>query len=156
MISRTKKVFLGLTAMMTKRLKLVIDGVPVPKGRPRFTKAGVAYTPAKTRDYEKQAAIIADIGMRANGLKMFECPVTVMATAYLQIPKSMTKKDRAAAVAGVLLPAKKPDIDNIAKAALDGLNGIVWRDDSLIVGLSIKKRYSERPRLEIDVYTEAA
>ena len=142
--------------MMTKRLKLVIDGVPVPKGRPRFTKAGVAYTPAKTRAYEKQAAIIADIGMRANGLKMFECPVTVMATAYLQIPKSMTKKDRAEALSGTLLPAKKPDVDNIAKAALDGLNGIVWRDDSLIVGLSIKKRYSERPRLEIDVYTEAA
>lgn len=141
---------------MTKRLKLVIDGVPVPKGRPRFTKAGVAYTPAKTRAYEKQAAIIADIGMRANGLKRFECPVTVMATAYLPIPKSMTKKDRAAALSGTLLPAKKPDVDNIAKAALDGLNGIVWRDDSLIVGLSIKKRYGERPRLEIDVFTEAA
>ena len=142
--------------MMTKRLKIVIDGVPVPKGRPRFTKAGVAYTPEKTRAYEKQAAIIADIGMRANGLKTFECPVTVLATAYLPIPKSMTKKDRAEALSGTLLPAKKPDVDNIAKAALDGLHGIVWRDDSLIVGLSIKKRYGERPRLEIDVYTEAA
>lgn len=52
---------------MEKKLTIVIDGVPVPKGRPRFTKAGVAYTPAKTRAYEKQAAIIADIGMRANG-----------------------------------------------------------------------------------------
>ena len=100
---------------MEKKLTIVIDGVPVPKGRPRFTKAGVAYTPAKTRAYEKQAAL-----------------------------------------SGTLLPAKKPDVDNIAKAALDGLNGIVWRDDSLIVGLSIKKRYGERPRLEIDVYTEAA
>ena len=141
---------------MEKKLTIVIDGVPVPKGRPRFTKAGVAYTPAKTRVYEKQAAIIADIGMRANGLKMFECPVTVQATAYLPIPKSMTKKDRAEALSGTLLPAKKPDVDNIAKAALDGLNGIVWRDDSLIVGLSIKKRYSERPRLEIDIFTEMA
>lgn len=141
---------------MEKKLTIVIDGVPVPKGRPRFTKAGVAYTPAKTRAYEKQAAIIADIGMRANGLKMFECPVTVMATAYMPIPKSLSKKDRASAVAGALLPAKKPDVDNIAKAALDGLNGIVWRDDSLIVGLSIKKRYSEQPRLEIDIYTEMA
>lgn len=139
---------------MEKKLTIVIDGVPVPKGRPRFTKAGVAYTPAKTRAYEKQAAIIADIGMRANGLKRFECPVTVMATAYVPIPKSMSKKDRAAALIGFLLPAKKPDIDNIAKAALDGLNGIVWRDDALIVGLSIKKLYAEIPRLEIDVYAE--
>ena len=141
--------------MMTKRFKLVIDGAPVPKGRPRFTKAGVAYTPAKTRNYEKQAAMIARAGMRTNGLNIFGCPVIVMAIAYVPIPKSMTKKDRAAALSGTLLPAKKPDIDNIAKAALDGLNGVVWRDDSLIVGLSIKKLYGEKPRLEIDVYSEA-
>ncbi|MBR1778135.1 MAG: RusA family crossover junction endodeoxyribonuclease [Alphaproteobacteria bacterium] len=36
------------------------------------------------------------------------------------------------------------------------MNGIVWRDDALIVGLSIRKRYGEMPRLEIDVYTETA
>ena len=142
--------------MMTKRLKLVIDGVPVPKGRPRSTKAGVAYTPAKTREYEKQAAIVGRLGMNDKGLKPFDCPVSVMATAYVPIPKSMSKKDRAAALSGFLLPAKKPDIDNIAKAALDGLNGIVWRDDALIVGLAIKKLYAEIPRLEIDVYAEVA
>lgn len=141
--------------MMAKRLKIVICGVPVPKGRPRFTKAGVAYTPAKTRVYEKHAAVIAQTGMNAKGLKPFNCPVVVMATAYVPIPKSMSKKDRAAALDGLLLPAKKPDIDNIAKAALDGLNGIVWRDDALIVGLSIRKLYGETPRLEIDVYTGA-
>lgn len=141
--------------MMAKQLKIVICGVPFPKGRPRFTKAGVAYTPAKTRAYEKTAAVIAQTGMNAKGLKPFNCPIVVMATAYVPIPKSMSKKDRAAAKDGVLLPAKKPDIDNIAKAALDGLNGIVWRDDALIVGLSIKKLYGEMPRIEIDVFTEA-
>lgn len=29
-----------------------IEGAPVPKGRPRFTRTGHTFTPAKTRQYE--------------------------------------------------------------------------------------------------------
>lgn len=50
---------------------------------------------------------------------------------------------------GELLPAKKPDIDNIAKAVLDALNSVAYRDDTQIVELQIRKQYSEKPRLEI-------
>lgn len=50
---------------------------------------------------------------------------------------------------GELMPAKKPDIDNIAKAVLDALNSVAYRDDTQIVELQIRKQYSEKPRLEI-------
>ena len=50
---------------------------------------------------------------------------------------------------GDLMPAKKPDIDNIAKAVLDALNSVAYRDDTQIVELQIRKQYSEKPRLEI-------
>lgn len=50
---------------------------------------------------------------------------------------------------GELMPAKKPDIDNIAKAVLDALNSVAYRDDIQIVELQIRKQYSEKPRLEI-------
>ena len=50
---------------------------------------------------------------------------------------------------GELMPAKKPDIDNIAKAVLDALNSVAYRDDTQIVDLQIRKQYSEKPRLEI-------
>ena len=50
---------------------------------------------------------------------------------------------------GLISPTKKPDLDNIAKAILDSLNGIAYKDDSQIVSLLISKKYSDRPRVEI-------
>ena len=34
----------------------------------------------------------------------------------------------------------KPDADNIAKAILDSLNGVAWRDDSQVSELIVRKR----------------
>lgn len=36
--------------------KIIIDGDPVAKGRPRFTKRGIAYTPTKTKTAEEMIA----------------------------------------------------------------------------------------------------
>ena len=55
---------------------------------------------------------------------------------------------------GYVLPAVKPDADNLAKAALDACNGIIWRDDALICSLLVKKRYAAYPCLEIKVVPE--
>ena len=35
----------------------------------------------------------------------------------------------------------KPDLDRLARAAMDGLSGSVLRDDALVVSLSASKRY---------------
>lgn len=66
----------------------------------------------------------------------------------------MSKKRTADALAGYILPAVKPDADNLAKAALDACNGIIWRDDALICSLLVKKRYAAYPCLEIKVVPE--
>ena len=112
-----------------------IPGQPVPKGRPRFTKGGFAYTPDKTRKYEKLVASLAKTAMA--GRPPFGCPVKVMVTAFMRMPQ-MSKKRTADALAGYILPAVKPDADNLAKAALDACNGIIWRDDALICSLLVK------------------
>jgi len=39
----------------------------------------------------------------------------------------------------------KPDIDNLEKFLLDSLNGIYWRDDSIISTLIARKIYTEDP-----------
>lgn len=128
-----------------------IPGQPVPKGRPRFTKSGFAYTPDKTRKYEKLVAGLAKTAMA--GRPPFACPVKVMVTAFMKMPQ-MSKKRTADALAGYVLPAVKPDADNLAKAALDACNGIIWRDDALICSLLVKKRYAASPCLEIKVAPE--
>ena len=53
----------------------------------------------------------------------------------MPIPASWSARKRAAAITGDVLPTGKPDIDNLVKAALDGVRGIVIGDDATLVGL---------------------
>lgn len=133
-------------------LTLTIPGIPVGKGRPKFTTAGRfarAYTPAKTRHYEDLIRCAAANAM-GDRLPLDE-PVSMVVTAYVAMPKSLSQAKRIDAVAGILKPCTRPDLDNYAKAALDGCNAIIFRDDSCVTDLIIRKRYSDRPRLVITI-----
>lgn len=125
-----------------KRIALTIPGPPVAKGRPRMTRTGRAYTPAKTRTAEGylRHAISAQAGQ-----PMLEGPLSVTVLAMLPIPASWPQRKRAAAAAGVVRPTGKPDCDNLAKSICDAANGLLWRDDGQIVSLTASKTYSDKP-----------
>lgn len=137
-------------------LSLSIPGVPVAKGRARVSTRGGfarAYTPQKTRRYED--LIRCEAATVMGDRPPLDEPVAMVVTAYVAPPKSMAKKRRADALDGIVKPTTRPDADNYAKAALDGCNAIIFRDDSLVTDLIVRKRYSERPRLTITVETGA-
>jgi Holliday junction resolvase RusA-like endonuclease len=137
-------------------LTLTIAGAPVAKGRPKITTKGGfarAYTPAKTRHYEDLIRCAAADQMGDS--PPLDEPVAVCVTAYVKCPKAVKGQKRLDAMEGVLKPVTRPDLDNYAKAALDGCNSIIFRDDSLVTDLIVRKRFSERPRLVITVETEA-
>ena len=46
--------------------------------------------------------------------------------AYYRIPKSASKKKRAAMLAGEIRPTKKPDMDNVVKIIADSLNNLAY------------------------------
>jgi len=46
------------------------------------------------------------------------------------------------ALAGVYA-SSKPDLDNVLKSILDGLNGVIYRDDSQVVAMSISRIWTE-------------
>lgn len=129
-------------------IRIVVDGPPIGKGRPRFIRqTGRAYTPAKTMNYE---AILMSAGMSAMiGKPPLDGPIEVVVTAFMPMASSWSKKKTAAAIEGSVRPGK-PDADNILKI-LDALNGIVWRDDAQIVEARVSKLYDTDPRLEIEV-----
>jgi Holliday junction resolvase RusA-like endonuclease len=79
-----------------------------------------------------------------------EGPLKVTVEAFFEVPRSWSKVKRENALCGLLRPIGKPDADNVLKCT-DALNGVVWRDDSQIVMAIISKRYSDRPRLRIEV-----
>ena len=51
----------------------------------------------------------------------------------------------------LIMAAKKPDADNIAKIILDALNGIAFSDDRNITDLKVRKEYTEDGRAFVRV-----
>ena len=129
-------------------LFFTVPGQPQGKGRARFGN-GRTYTPAKTVAYEGLIALAAQEAMA--GRDLIERPVYLTVTAFFDIPKSWPKARRAKALGSVEWHTAKPDGDNVLKAVGDGLNGIVWKDDSQIAFSKVIKRYGEKPGLEITV-----
>lgn len=131
-----------------------VDINPIPKGRPKFARRGNfvrAYTPKKTSDYETKIKTQAQAVMTREPL---ETPVAVYLYIRLPIPKSYTRKRSEACLNGSERPIKKPDIDNLAKSVLDGLNGVVWHDDSQIVSLHLTKVYARNPGIDMLIREE--
>lgn len=129
---------------------VTVPGAPIAKGRPRITTRGRfarAYTPAKTRAYEDLIRCQAVEVMKDR--PPLDGAITLAVTAFVAMPKGFSKKKRADALDGILKPVTRPDADNYAKAALDGCNGILFRDDSQVADLIVRKRYSVEPRLVI-------
>ena len=139
---------------MSYSVQFSIDAIPVPKGRPRYSaRAGFVrtYTPKKTADYE---TIVRAAAQQAMTREPLETPTAVYLYIRLPIPKSYPKKRVAACLQGLERPVKKPDIDNLAKSVLDGLNGTVYKDDGQIVSLHVTKVYAAAPGVDVLVREE--
>lgn len=134
-------------------LVINIPGIPVGKGRPRATRSGHFYTPQRTRDYENLIRLEAARAM--DGAAPYEGPLAVHVSAVLPIPASWSRKRQGDALAGAVQPTGRPDIDNYLKAALDGMNQVVFRDDSQVVSMSSCKKYGEVPKLQVHVADDA-
>lgn len=127
-----------------------IEGKPVGKGRPRFRRMGnfvQTHTPTATADYEK----LVRLRFQNAGGVITDKPVRVEIVAFFAPPKSARKKDKIEMLANRILPEKKPDCDNIAKIILDALNKIAYIDDSQVIELVVKKRYSAEAKVTVHI-----
>lgn len=127
----------------------IIPFKAVAKGRPRHS-GGHTYTPKETRDFEELVAKCYTLrGERSymHGEALYISIVFVFA-----IPKSYTQKRREAILEGREQYTKKPDIDNLIKSILDGLNGTAYADDKQITGVTAFKRYGSEDRIEVNIW----
>ena len=124
-----------------------ISGQPQGKGRPRFTKTGKAYTPDKTKEYESRIQAAAWKAMQEAKLEPTERFVAVDIIAFMEIPKSWPTVKRMEAEYGALQHTTKPDLDNIIKAAVDGISsGNIIMDDKQVTSIKAKKMYCHPDR----------
>lgn len=132
-----------------KKIEFTIPGPPKGKDRPQFNRqTGTVFTPTPTKHYE-QAVQSAYMGAGRMYMAEKDQPMAIYVTAFFEIPSSDTKKKKERKLLGFLKPVKKPDVDNILKVVMDGLNGIAYPDDKQIVDARVKKRYSSEPRVEV-------
>lgn len=127
-------------------VEFTIPGDPCAKGRPRMTRAGHAYTPAKTVSYEN---LVKTIYIEKCYGKFLEGPLEMRVCAYFTIPKSAGKKKKGDMLRGLIRPTKRPDIDNLFKIIADSLNKIAYDDDSQVVTATVEKMYAEQARVEV-------
>ena len=130
------------------RVEFVIKGRPVAKERVRVVKYGNAYTPKKTRDYERLVKQVYELQV---GEDLGESALLVEIDFYFAIPKSYTKKRRMAIERGEEVYTKRPDLDNLAKTITDALNGIAYKDDSQIIEMNLKKHYSPEDKVVVAI-----
>jgi Holliday junction resolvase RusA-like endonuclease len=129
-----------------------IPGEPQGKRRARFVRAGhfiKSYADPKTLNYEtfiREMFCVAYPGFTPVGDQ-----VEVEIKSFCGMPKNVSKKKRALMETGELRPAKRPEVDNIAKVILDALTGLAFKNDSQVVKLLVEKSYSDRPRTAVEV-----
>lgn len=131
-------------------INFTVDGAAVPKQRPRISGRR-AYTPKRTKDYEGR--VLAAFRSSYRGFfPAFgkDVPVRICISVIQEIPKSWSKKKRAQAESGEIVPlSRNGDVDNIAKSILDALNGFAYEDDCQVTTLIVTKQYGVRPCAEV-------
>jgi len=137
---------------MSMMITFKVDANPVGKQRARYVKRGnfvQAYTPEKTRNYE---TLIRESAKQAMGeSEPLETPVSLYLYIRVPIPASATKKRLQAISDGTEKPIRKPDASNILKSVEDGMNSVIYKDDSQIVNIHVTKVYSSVPGVDICV-----
>lgn len=137
----------GITKEM--RYKFEIYEKAIGKERPRYSaKTHRMYTPTRTSTFEGKVknAFLAKYNTQTEPT---EKPVEAIIKIQFAPPESLNKKKK-----NTLLFTpydKKPDCDNLAKAILDSLNGLAYKDDKQITYLSVEKLYGEENKIEVDL-----
>lgn len=126
-------------------MNLTIYGKPQPKERPKVYK-GHAITPTRTKNQE---ALIRRAWLNKYPGPPLEGPITLTLRFYMPIPQSWSKRKKAEAITGRIIPTIRPDIDNLAKLTMDALSGAAFVDDKQIFAVYLIKQYSTEPRTEV-------
>lgn len=122
----------------------------IGKERPRWNGYKM-YTPTKTVNFEEKVKWSFESKYNVE-TELSTKPFKAKITAIFEPTKteSKSKKKRQTLIDGINY-TKKPDADNIAKAILDSLNGLAYKDDSQISLLLVQKDYGEENKIIVEL-----
>ena len=143
------------TLMFIKTMiDMTIDIKPLPQPRPRFARRGnfvTTYDTPKIKTYKKHIEIAVKNEMVSKNISMTERPLIINLTFTFAPPKSYPKYKVKEIMGGKVQFTKNVDVDNLAKAVMDAINGVAYKDDRQVVELNVKKRYGEKDAVHIKI-----
>ena len=82
---------------------------------------------------------------------MENTPLEVRLKFFKSYPNRLPKKPELHQQRAIEAICRKPDVDNLVKAAIDGIKGIVFKDDNMVVKVTAEKSFSEKPHTTIEI-----
>lgn len=132
-----------------RTVSFTVFGIAQAKGSSRaFTPKGwsrpiITSTNKSLKAWESAVRVVA----QQHAGTFFDGPVRLELAFYLPRPKSLAKK--------VLHCTTRPDLDKQARAAIDPLTGVLFKDDAQVVELRASKQYAPEGKPACCVVTVA-
>jgi crossover junction endodeoxyribonuclease RusA len=115
---------------------IVVRGIPAPQGSKRHVGGGRMIESSRAVGPWREAVRTqTQLRMEKSGQMPFTGPLLVIICFYLPRPKSTPRR--------VVWPIKRPDLDKLVRAVLDGITtGGGWEDDAQVIELNTSKSYA--------------
>lgn len=131
-------------------IEFFVPGIPQPQGsKTGFVQGGRAVVVDKNPKLLKpwRKAVTSAAAEAWAGRDPLERGVIVRATFGMPKGKSVKRHE----------PFVRPDLDKLARSLLDGVTDAgLWKDDSQVVELAIRKIYADPPGVRVRIETSAA
>ncbi len=124
---------------------LEVRGIPKPQGSMRaFVVKGRPIITSATKGLKAWRDLVSWAAQAAAPEELIEGPIHIDLEFRLPKPKAEPKRKRT-------WPARRPDLDKLIRAILDSLTGVVFRDDSQVIGIYAAKDWGT-PGVEIHIF----
>jgi crossover junction endodeoxyribonuclease RusA len=132
-----------LGQIVTSDITFTVRGLPVPQGALVRSPSGGLYHRGARALGDWRHAISDECRRAMSGLPALGGPVRVLATFYLPRPKGHYRSDgETLRPTSPAFPSGRPDVDKLARAALDALTQVAFDDDAQVVELIAAKEYA--------------
>jgi len=127
-----------------QQVEFTVRGRPISKGSMRSFahkttgKVVTIHDNKRSRQWQKQIAQVAAF----HSAEPWEGPVELHLIFSFKRPKSAPGRE---------YPTVRPDLDKLARAVLDALTGVIYKDDSQVVGISAQKIYGTQEGVEVQI-----
>lgn len=97
-------------------------------------------------------SVVQDAAREAFGDRpLMDGPLRVAFGFFVQRPKSHLNKSGNLRLSAPCKPTTRPDVLKLARAAEDALTGIIWKDDAQITTEVLRKRYADKPGIDVEI-----